>query len=95
MNATCVVGHIRIKDPQAWDAYRSQVPATLAPWGAELLLRGRQQRVLAGAPVHTDIVVIRFPDQTAAEAWYASAAYQALVPLRERAADVDLVIHAT
>jgi uncharacterized protein (DUF1330 family) len=92
VSTTYVVGQIRIKDAAAWADYRSQVPATLQPWGAEVLLRGRQAVVLAGDPRHTDLVVIRFPDQAAAEAWHASAAYQALVPLRQRAADVDLVV---
>ena len=42
MNApACVIGHITVKDPEKWAEYRSRVPATLAPWGAELLLRGR------------------------------------------------------
>jgi uncharacterized protein (DUF1330 family) len=36
-------------------------------------------------------VVIRFPDADAVAGWYNSPAYQALVPLRVAAADVDLV----
>jgi uncharacterized protein (DUF1330 family) len=36
-------------------------------------------------------VVIRFPDLKAVDGWYASAAYQALIPLRQEAADMDLL----
>lgn len=90
-----VVGHINVKDAAAWDAYRSQVPATLAPWGAELVFRGQRAVVLAGAHAHRDIVVIRFPDAAAAAAWHASAAYQALIPLRQQAADVVLLSYDT
>ncbi len=86
-----VIGHITVKDPEKWAAYRQQVPATLAPWGAELLLRGRRFAVFSGEHGHTDTVVIRFPDAAAAAAWYRSPAYQALVPLRREAAEVDLI----
>ena len=35
-----VIGHITVKDANKWDVYRSRVPDTLAPWGAELVFRG-------------------------------------------------------
>ena len=72
-------------------AIRASVPATLVPWHAELLLRGRRARLLSGETPHTDTVVIRFPDTAAVEGWYRSAAYAALIPLREQAAEVLLV----
>jgi uncharacterized protein (DUF1330 family) len=40
---------------------------------------------------YTDTVVIRFPNRAAVNNWHDSAAYQALVPLRRRAADVLIV----
>ncbi|MDQ3058266.1 MAG: DUF1330 domain-containing protein [Pseudomonadota bacterium] len=86
-----VVGHITVKDPQKWAQYRSAVPATLAPWRAELVFRGQQAEKLAGELPHPDIVVIRFPDMAAVNGWYSSPAYQALVPLREQAAEVVLI----
>jgi uncharacterized protein (DUF1330 family) len=86
-----VIGNISIKDPAKWARYRSQLPATLTPWGAELVLWGKQATVLSGQYAHTDTVVLRFPDRESAVEWHESAAYQALVPLRNEAADVDLV----
>ena len=86
-----VVGNITIRDAAKWAAYRDAVPATLLPWGAQLLVRGKRFAVFAGAPTHGDTVVIRFPDRAAVEGWYASPAYQALIPLRQEAADVVLV----
>ncbi|MBV6475790.1 MAG: DUF1330 domain-containing protein [Rhodocyclaceae bacterium] len=86
-----LIGHISIKDPQKWEDYRSQVPATLAPWQAELVFRGRKFAVLGGSHAHDDTVVIRFPDAESLRGWFASPAYQALIPLREAAADVTLV----
>ena len=89
--SACVIGHITVKDADKWAQYRAQVPATLAPWGAELLFRGAASRVLGGQHSHTDTVVIRFPDQAAVDGWYQSAAYQSLIPLRQQAADLDLI----
>lgn len=86
-----VIGNITVKDPEKWAEYRSLVPATLVPWGAELVLRGKQGTVLSGQYRHTDTVVIRFPDADSVAGWHDSPAYQALVPLRTEAADVDLV----
>lgn len=90
--SACVIGHITVRDADKWAQYRAQVPATLAPWGAELLFRGQRAAVLSGEHAHTDTVVIRFPDLAAVDAWYASPAYQALIPLRRQAADLDLVV---
>ena len=89
-----VIGHITIKDAAKWDEYRSQVPATLAPWQAELVFRGEKLAVLGGEHKHTDTVFIRFPNAESANGWYNSAAYQALIPLRQEAAEVDLISYA-
>jgi uncharacterized protein (DUF1330 family) len=91
MGNAYVIGHITVKDKEKWNEYRSQVPATLEPWGAELVFRGKRAAVLAGEHPHTDTVVIRFPDLNSIESWYSSPAYQALVPLRESAADLVLL----
>lgn len=90
-NFAYVIGHINICDDAKWAEYRSRVPATLAPWGAKLILRGKTAAVLAGSYAHTDVVVIRFPDLDAVNGWYASEAYQALIPLRTAAAQIDLI----
>jgi uncharacterized protein (DUF1330 family) len=89
-----VIGNISVRDPAKWAEYRRLVPATLAPWGAELLMRAGDAVVLGGTHRHTDVVVIRFPDRAAVAGWYDSAAYQALIPLRQEAADIDLVSYA-
>jgi len=86
-----VIGHITVKDPAKWAEYRANVPATLAPWQAELVFRGEKLAVLGGEHRHNDTVVIRFPDEAAVDGWYNSPAYQALIPLRQEAADLDLI----
>jgi uncharacterized protein (DUF1330 family) len=80
MAAAYVVGHVTVKDSAKWTQYRSQVPATLTEWGAELLLRGKLHAVLGGSHERSDVVVLRFPSVEAATRWHDSPAYQALIP---------------
>ena len=93
MSDAYLVGHITVKDPDKWAEYRSKVPATLVPWGAELAFRGRKAAALVGDTSFGDIVVIRFPSVQAANDWHASPAYQALIPLRAQAADALLLCY--
>ena len=95
MNATCLVGHITVKDAEKWRKYREQVPATLGPWGAEVTFRGKLVAVFSGEHPYDDIVVIRFPSKEAVTGWHASPAYQALLPLRQQAAEMLLLAYET
>ena len=95
MSHAYLIGQVTIKRPEMWAEYTRQVPDTLAPWGAELVFRGKQVAVLAGENPHPDVVVIRFPDVAAVNQWFSSAAYQSLVPLREQAAHVVLLSYET
>ena len=87
-----VIGHISVKDPQRWAEYRAKVPATLTDWGGELVLRCVRCAVRDGAHRHTATVVLRFATLEAATGWHESAAYQALIPLRQQAAELDLIV---
>ena len=93
MNNAYVIGHITVLDAEKWNEYRSQVPATLEPWGAELVFRGKLASILSGEHLHPDTVVIRFPNTEAIDGWYASPAYQALIPLRKKAAEIVLLAY--
>lgn len=95
MNTAYLVGHIVVKDAEKWNQYRAQVPATLQPWGAEISFRGKLVKVLSGEHSFDDIVVIRFPDKESLQCWQASPAYQALLPLRQQAAEILLLAYET
>ena len=95
MSQAFVVGQMTEKHPEKWAQYRSQVLATLLPFGGELVFRGEQVQSFSGVNPHPDIVVIRFPSLGDAQGWHGSAAYQALIPLRQEAADVVLVTYAS
>lgn len=91
MSNAYVIGHITVTDAEKWNEYRNLVPATLEPWGAELVLRGKLAAILAGEHLHTDTVFIRFPSTKAIDGWYTSPAYQSLIPLRKKAAEIVLL----
>ena len=92
MPAICV-GHIRVKNTEAWAQYQSRVGATIAQYGGELLFRGEQQRLFSGEMPHEKVVALKFENLDAASRWHDSDEYQALIPIREVAADVTLVLY--
>ncbi|WP_245943864.1 DUF1330 domain-containing protein [Acuticoccus kandeliae] len=62
-------------------AYLRGIDATLAPHGGRFLIHGGPVTPLEGW-WEADLIVIAFPSARDAAAWYASEAYQALLPLR-------------
>jgi uncharacterized protein (DUF1330 family) len=94
LTGACIIGRIRINDAAKWNTYREAVLATLKPFDGVLVARGHGPLVLCGDADETDMVIIRFPSIDAVEQWYRSPAYQALIPLRDEAADVTIVGYA-
>ncbi|WP_432348159.1 DUF1330 domain-containing protein [Shinella yambaruensis] len=73
-------------------AYLEAIDTTMAPFGGRFVLHGDgNKRVLEGS-FSGDVVMLSFPSRSAAEAWYASPAYQAILPLRTRNADGDVLL---
>ena len=62
-------------------SYLEGIDATLKLFGGRFLIHGGPRTDLEGA-CDRDLIVIAFPDQAAAQAWYASPAYRDLLPLR-------------
>lgn len=87
-----VIAQVTVKDPERFQQYAAAVPATVAPFGGELLLRGAVAEVLAGEFHHQTSGVLTFPDRDSAVRWYNSPDYQALIENREAAADMNIVI---
>ena len=74
--AAYVIAQINITDPKIYEDYKALVPATIAAFGGEFVVRGGEQQALEGAAPSERTVVLRFPDMAAARAWYQSPAYQ-------------------
>ena len=80
-----------IHDPEAMKAY-SEAAAKAIGGGPRVLAVDRHPQVVEGEWSATQTVVLEFESVEAARAWYESDVYQAAVPLRQAAADSDVVI---
>jgi uncharacterized protein (DUF1330 family) len=90
MGYAYVVGQFSVKDEKKWEEYRAQVSTTINAFGGVIVFRGEKVRDLAGGGLEEGVVVIKFPDLNALDNWYASAMYQALIPLRQEASAMAL-----
>ncbi|MGW0393108.1 DUF1330 domain-containing protein [Streptomyces sp. NPDC003042] len=61
--------------------YIEEIQPTMDPFGGRFLIHGKEVEVMEG-PFPGAIVMIGFPDIERARAWYASDAYQEILPLR-------------
>lgn len=83
---------VTVKNPEKLKSYISQVPATMAPFGAKLVCRGKVAKALSGEGKHQIEAVFEFESAQAIEQWYQSDAYQALIPIREEGATMTISI---
>ena len=77
-----VIVDVDVKDATAYTEYRAKAPATVTASGGRYVVRGGSvTHVEPGWDVHR-FVVLEFPSVAAAKAWYASPAYQKILPIR-------------
>lgn len=90
-----VIGLIQVKNQEAFNSYRSQVPETLKAYGGEVLGRG-----VLGSLLWNELncgefqltVEIIFPDARAAQGWAESREYQELLAVRSEAIRLTLFV---
>lgn len=87
------IGTVTIKDPEKFQQYAVSAKETMDKYKGELLVKGKAQEALAGQLSHQVAVVVQFPDAQQAKRWYTSAEYQALIPLRDEAADINIALY--
>ena len=78
-----VVNEIVITEPARFQTYADQVPAIIARYGGEYVIRGGQPEAVDGLAPPDRLVVLRFESREAARAWRNSPEYQAILPIRE------------
>lgn len=89
--AAFFIAQVKLKDGEKFQAYAAQTKAIFADYGAELITRGKAMGSIAGDVSHDAVAVMKFPDMQKLEAAFATDAYQAIVPLRDEAADITIV----
>ena len=88
-----LIGQIIVKDDELWQEYVAGVQESMLPFNAELVFRGKRSAVLAGENDRDLVVVIGFSDRATLNDWFYSDKYQALIPLRDQAADVVITTY--
>lgn len=63
--------------------YLNRIDASMAPFEGRFLVHGGKVQPLEGG-WEGDLIIIEFPDWEHAADWYASPAYQEILPLRTR-----------
>ena len=91
--AAYLIGHITVKDHNLWQEYVAGVQESIVPFAAKVVFRGKLDKVLAGQHDKDLVVVVEFSDPSTLDDWFNSGKYQALIPLRDRAANVVITTY--
>ncbi len=86
-----IIARIKVTDPDKFKLYQLATPDILKKYKGTFLVRGGDVNTLEGIEETARIVVIEFPDQAHADAFYSSAEYTAARKLREGAATAELI----
>ncbi|MFJ9812093.1 DUF1330 domain-containing protein [Streptomyces sp. NPDC101158] len=73
-------------------AYMERIQETLDPFGGRFLVHGAPAREVREGTWPGALVIIGFPAYEDARGWYDSEAYRALIPLRTRHMDGDVLL---
>ena len=78
------IAEFELTDPEGIRPYSAQVASTFEPFGGRFIVRGGEALGLEGDKPRGRFVVIAFDTMERAQAWYNSAAYQELRPIRQK-----------
>ncbi len=87
-----MIALVKIKDAAKLQQYSAAAGPTVLAAGGVVLGRGKRVETLAGSLDIDNALVARFPSAAAAHDWYHSAAYQALVALRDEAMQPSFLV---
>jgi len=77
-----VLAELDVHDPKTFERYREKVSSLVEKFGGRYLVRGGAITELEGHLSAPRLVIIEFADRAAAERWYHSPEYQAILPHR-------------
>ena len=80
------------RDQEKLAEYRARNTEAVARHGGRFIVRGGSHETLEGAWSPVRLVIMEFPDVSAARAWYHSDDYAPLRELRQSASDTDIVL---
>lgn len=86
-----LIGAITVRDVEGYEPYMTGAFASLQSAGGEALAYGSPTAIEGEVPGER-IVLIRFADKAACDAWYNSEAYQKVLPVRYANAETPVLI---
>ena len=86
-----VIVEIEVRDPEAYENYKSLVPASVEAYGGRFIARGGATESLEGEWAPERIVVLEFPSLERARQWWASPEYSDAKAIRMRAAQTRMI----
>ena len=90
--AAYVIVDLKITDPEAYEDYKAQVPASIKAYGGRYLARGGRCETLEGSWSPQRLVVLEFAGIEQAKAWLNSPEYQSVHEMRRRFADSNMIV---
>lgn len=86
-----IIGHITVKDPEAYREYVERDTPILHRLGGRFIVRGGPSQVVEGT-THDRHVVIEFPSYEAALTAYNDPEYQEVAAIRHNTADSVILV---
>jgi uncharacterized protein (DUF1330 family) len=89
-----IIVNIDVTDPVPYERYKAMAEATVTAYGGRYIVRGGPAERLEGTWEPKRVVVLEFPDQARARAWWSSEEYRPAKALRAAAAKSDMILVA-
>ncbi len=86
-----VIVEIEVRDPEAYENYKSLAPVSIEAYGGRFIARGGATESLEGDWAPERIVVLEFPSLKRARQWWASPEYSDAKAIRMRAAQTRMI----
>ncbi|HBP31963.1 DUF1330 domain-containing protein [Advenella sp. FME57] len=87
-----LIVRVKVNDPAGYAAYTALTPDIVAAHGGRFLVRCPAPVTLEGPQEQQRIVVVEFPDEQHARAFYDSAQYQAAKAIREPVSEAQFLM---
>ena len=87
-----IIVQVDVKDPVRYEDYKRLVPASLAKYGGQFVVRGGRTETLEGTWSPKRFVMVEFPDVQRAKAWWASAEYAEAKALRQATSHTEMIV---
>ena len=86
------IARVEIHDRDTYAEYARLAPGTVISHGGKYRVRDGRTKSLEGRKNNARNVIIEFPSFAQADAWYHSAEYQAIIPIRQKSSESEMFI---